>query len=324
MTATPAVSDALSGLEYDALLDDPEAFEAALETAEGPIAVVGAPFAGRKRVLDRAEAALDATRERFGRSAAKERPVDDVGDWPLVVDDCQHLYDRRVGGFESLSAALDALAGTSEPVVTGWNAYAWSYLDAVRGVEDVFAHRFSVRGLPRDELASFVRSQTSSLPTFRQDEWDGDLVTMGERSFGDGAVTVPFPVVDRDRLRASFETSDDPETSVFKRLASVADGNPGVALALWERSRRDGEIRPSDIDVPTIDLDHPGAFLLRILLSEGVVDATVLAERYGTAVERRLGRLEGAGIVTRDGETVRLEPAGVPGAVELTERRRIL
>jgi hypothetical protein len=325
MTATPAtLTDDLSELEPHTLLDDAEAFETALDASAGPIAVVGEPFAGRRRLLDHAEQALDATRTRFEPSADGETLRDDLGDGPLIIDDCQHLYDRRIGGFEPLTAFLDALAGRSAPVVTGWNAYAWSYLDAVRDVEDVFADRFSVRELPREELASVVRSASSpSLPTFRHDERD-DVITMRERSVRGGNLTVPVPVVDRDRLRAIFETTDDPETAVFERLTSASDGNPGVALALWERSQRNGEIRPSDIDPPAIDLDHAGAFLLRIVLSEGVVDTATLTERFGPRGRRALGRLDRAGIVTRTEGSVRLEPAGVPAAAALTERRRLL
>jgi hypothetical protein len=159
MTATPAtLSESLSGLEYATLLDDPEALETALESADGPIAVVGAPFAGRSRVLDRAEQVLDATRTRFEPAGDHETLVEGLGDGPLVIDDCQHLYDRRIGGFEPLSVTLDALAGTSSPVVTGWNAHAWSYLDAVRDIGDVSADQFLVWKLKPEEIASFLLS----------------------------------------------------------------------------------------------------------------------------------------------------------------------
>lgn len=325
MPATPAtLSESLSDLEHATLLDDPEALETALESPDGPIAIVGAPFSGRSRVLDRAARVLDATRAGFEPTGDHERLLDELDDGPIVIDDCQHLYERRVGGFESLSATLDALAGTSAPVVTGWNAHAWTYLDAVRDVGDVFADQFSVRKLSAEDLASFVKSQSSTLPTFRHDEPDGDLVRMRERPLGRSDLTVPVPVVDRERLRAAFETTDDPETAVFNRLAGEAIGNPGVALALWERSRQDGEIRPSEVDSPTVDLDHEGAFLLRIVLSHEVVDESVLAERFGANVERPLGRLDRAGIVSRADGTVRLEPAGMPAAVSVTERWRIL
>lgn len=316
-----AMPTALSDLDAAALLEDIEAFETALEAGGGPIAVVGAPFAGRRRVLEHASDILDVTSTRLDPSADHETPI---GEGLLVVDDCQHLYDRRVGGFEPLTDALDALAGISTPVVTGWNAHSWSYLDAVRHVEDVFAHVFSVRKLPSDELASFVLERSATLPTFRHDDPDNDLLTVKERSVGNGGLTVPVPVVDRDRLRALFEAAVEPETAVFNRLTDAADGNPGVALALWERGRSGGEMRPSDVDSPTVDLDHRGAFLLRIVLSQGVVDERALADRVGNALERPLGRLDRADIVTRADGTVSLDPVGVPAAVAVSEQWRVL
>lgn len=325
MTATPAaLVDALSELSPTTLLKDVEAFETALDAGEGPIAVVGAPFAGRRRILDHAEETLNGARTRIQPSPDPETLGDGLGDGPLVIDSCQHLYDRRIGGFEPLTVFLDALAARSEPVVTGWNAYAWSYLDAVRNVGDVFEHQFILRELPRDDLDSVIRSASASLPTFRHDEWDTEIVTTRDWAIGKGDLTVPMPVVNRDRLRATFETTDDPETAVFERLAAVSDGNPGVALALWERSQENGEIRPSDIDPPTIDLDHAGAFLLRIILSEGVVNEPTLVERFGADGERALGRIDRAGIISREDGTIQLEPAGVPAAIDVTERRRIL
>lgn len=325
MTATPAaLAEALPELPLTTLLEDAEAFETAVDAGEGPVAVIGAPFAGRHRVLDHAEATLGGTRTRMQPSPDLETVGDELDDEPLVIDACQHLFDRRIDGFGPLTEFLETLAARSEPVVTGWNAYAWSYLDAVRSVGDVFEHQFTVRKLARDDLASVIRSASSSLPTFRHDEWDAGLVTRREIAVGEGDLTVPVPVVNRDRLRATFETTDDPETAVFERLTSISNGNPGVALALWERSQQNGEIRPSDIDPPTIDLDHPGAFLLRIVLSEGVVSEPILTERFGNGAERALGRIDRAGIISREGETIRLDPAGVPAAIDVTERRRIL
>jgi len=59
-----------------------------------------------------------------------------------VIEDCQHLYERRIGGFEALSAFLDELANADVTVVTGWNRYAWVYLAAVQALDPgVSRHR---------------------------------------------------------------------------------------------------------------------------------------------------------------------------------------
>jgi len=58
---------------------------------------------------------------------------------PVVIEDCQHLYERRIGGFEALSAFLDELANADVTVVTGWNRYAWVYLAAVQALDRGFS-----------------------------------------------------------------------------------------------------------------------------------------------------------------------------------------
>lgn len=98
--------------------DDHEAFESVLAgEVEGPVAVVGDPFSGRETVLDRAVRDLDATRIGLGPGDGIDEVRDGIEGGPVVVEDCQHLYERRVGGFGDLSAFLDDLAGVDTPEV---------------------------------------------------------------------------------------------------------------------------------------------------------------------------------------------------------------
>jgi len=314
----------LADVDASTLLDDSEQFDEQL-TAGGVFAVVGAPFAGRERVLDRAAATLEATRISLDPGADPDAVLERLGDGPLVVGNCQHLYNRTVGGFEGLDPVLEALAGTDYTVVTGWNRYAWSYLDAVRDAAAVVDEQFDVAGLSRPELATLARSHASTLPTFRMEDRERSLVAIRRYPVGWRDLTVPVLVPDWEEIGARLSTAPDPETAVFERLTALAGGNPGVAAALWRRRRAgDGdEMRPSDIDAPAVDLDREGALLLRIVLAGEAVDRDLLAERFGARCDRVLGRLDRNGVVG-DGDTVRLEPAGVPAAVEVTERWRIL
>ncbi|MEF8812711.1 MAG: hypothetical protein V5A55_02715 [Halovenus sp.] len=169
---TEAAGVTAPAVDRSMLLPDGDEFETQLEAGVGPLAVVGPPFAGRERLLDRAATVLDARRVRLTPGATSATVRDALDDGPLVIENGQHLYSRQVGGFAELEAVLDCLVGAEGTVVTGWNSYAWSYLDAVRNVATLFADTFEVRELSGRELAGIVRERATALPTFRNDELD--------------------------------------------------------------------------------------------------------------------------------------------------------
>ncbi|ACM56582.1 hypothetical protein [Halorubrum lacusprofundi] len=67
-----------------------------------------------------------------------------------MIEDCQHLYERRIGGFEALSAFLDELANADVTVVTGWNRYAWVYLAAVQALDREFLVTVEIQPFPKN------------------------------------------------------------------------------------------------------------------------------------------------------------------------------
>lgn len=145
--------------------------EEALRDPDGTVAVVADPFFDREAVLDHAENALDATR---GRLAPAAGTLPDFSARPVVVDDCHHLYARRVGGFDPLDRFLERLASASGPVVTSWNRYSWNYLDAVRGLGDTFRHVRTLPSLSTERIAAAIRDRREPLPTFETTPGRGD------------------------------------------------------------------------------------------------------------------------------------------------------
>lgn len=305
-------------------LDDPEEFETALGEAAGPLAVVGPPFAGRGRLLDDAVTELGAKRVRLSPRAEPEPVMEALDEGPLVIEGCHHLYHREIGGFDGLETVLDGLIGTTEPVVTGWNSYAWSYLDAVRDIGSLFVDHFEIPKRSSEELADVVSAHVDSLPAFRNDQLTGELVERRHITVGSTGRTVPVPVPNGERVHARVFGRRDPKQATFDRLADAATGNPGVALALWDHAVSDGTITPGDIQPPSVDVDREGAFVLRLLLEREHVNRQWLTRRFDSGVTPLLERLAREGIVSIDGSSVRLEPVGVPAAVTASETWRVV
>jgi len=320
------------GLDVDVstlLGDDHEAFDTFLSgEVPGPMAVVGEPFSGRGSVIDRAVQELDATRISLGPGDGIDHIRSRIDGGPVVIENCQHLYERRIGGFEELSAFLDDMASVDVRVVTGWNRYAWAYLTAVQDLDREFPVMVEIQSVSTERIAELVLGRYDEMPAFVADDPEqGGLVVTTRRDLGwrNWSVSVPVPVLDPVAVKDLFSDGDlDPKDVTFGRLAAVSNGNLGVATAIWQ-TRHGSEVRPSDIAVPASDrdLDREEAFCLRIVLAKERVDREQLTGIVD-GLDRVLGRLVRDGLVTLEDGIVELEPAAVPAVAATTERERIL
>jgi len=320
------------GLDVDVstlLGDDHEAFDTFLSgEVPGPMAVVGEPFSGRGSVLDRAVQELDATRISLGPGDGFDHIRSRIDGGPVVIENCQHLYDRRIGGFEELSAFLDDMASVDVRVVTGWNRYAWAYLTAVQDLDREFPVVVEIQSVSTERIAELVLGRYDEMPAFVADDSEQDgLVVTTRRDLGwrNWSVSVPVPVLDPVAVKDLFSDGNlDPKDVTFGRLAAVSNGNLGVATAIWQ-TRHGSEVRPSDIAVPASDrdLDREEAFCLRIVLAKERVDREQLTGIVD-GLDRVLGRLVRDGLVTLEDGIVELEPVAVPAVTATTERERIL
>ncbi|PSP97251.1 hypothetical protein BRC89_11820 [Halobacteriales archaeon QS_4_70_19] len=327
------------------------AVDAAVELAGAgvPVAVVGAPFGGRRRVLDRVADRLDLPRE---ESTFGERPSLDGG---MVVTDAHRLHRRSVGGFEPLDALLDRVGHVDGPLVTGWNRHAWSYLIHAREIHEAF-EAVAVPSVGRETMGALVEGWSPSVTFRAPPETASGLLQVDRQSVSLpllGRQEVPVPTVDLSAF-GRREAAADPEAAVIRRLTDIANGNPGVARALWvhctaaehvavdptdlltpveraderarerERTRREhgteGAGTPADAD--TTALDQRAAFCCRLVLAGERLPRDVVRESVADA-DRLLARLERRGYLTTTEGTVELRPAAVPDAVTLTDRRRI-
>jgi len=331
MTDNPAGGERQeSEVDIPTLLGDNHgAFESFLSGEEGgPAAVVGEPFSGRGSVLDHAVEELDATRVSLDPGDGIDEIRRKMNGDPVVIEDCQHLYERRIGGFENLSAFLDDMATVDTRVVTGWNRYAWAYLSAVQALDREFSVIVDIQSLSAERIAELVLARYDEMPVFVPDDGERNglvVTTRHEIGWRGRSVSVPVPRLDPVAVRDLFSDGDlDPKDVTFGRLAAVSNGNLGVATAIWE-TRRGSEVRPGDTAVPVSDrdLDREEAFCLRIILAKERVDRAQLTGIV-EELDRVLGRLSRDGLVTVEDGIVELVPAAVPAATAATERGQIL
>lgn len=309
--------------------DDIEIFEKILtDQSSGSLAVCSPPFGGREPVLEYAADQLGTDLLRLGPGDGAELVLSALEDGPVVIDGCQHLYERRIGGFEPLETVLRAIVTYDDVVVAGWNTFAWTYLAQIRGIDRTFANQTEIESTAATDLAELVLERYDEIPEFTADQANSDglfAIRRYEIDWRGSTFSLPVPILNRATVKATLNDGDvDPKDVVFERLAAVSQGNVGVATAIWETSRRK-ELRPSDIVASgtDLDLDREEAFCLRIILLKERVTRAELT-RILDDTDRVLGRLLRDGMVAAtDGDIIQLEPTAVPTAVSETERRSL-
>lgn len=316
--------------------------DAALERYESgesvAVAVLSPPLAGRERFLDHVEQRFDTARR---IRLDPHRGATDARRWPtsgvLVVDDCQHLFTRRIGGFDVLDRFLEAVATFDGLVVTSWNSYAWGSLRVAKRLGQAFPVALSLDSLSGDELAArLADGGDPEVGLEFQSVDDGNRTDEGlfdvrqtTLPFRGRQVSVPVPTVNsatvmRWRSR-NHEESDD--RVVFGRVAELSGGNVGAAEAIVRERIRGGRLRLSELGTPLPIPQADGAtdFLLQVVLTKERVTLDELdAVVDHPHLDRVLGELARAGLISLDSETAALEPRGLVPVTEALERRRFV
>jgi len=314
-----------------------EAIEAGVDPETGRnVAVVAEPYAGRDLLLDHVESQWSAVGRTSFDAVVEESP--EFGDHDaILVDDCHYCYTREVGGFGVLDEFLDRAAVSDAPFVTSWNRYAWEYLSPVRDVDELFAKVIEVPPLDPEGVADLLLANYADrMPTFVETDDAGSVKTVGvdprEVAIpGGGTVTVPVPELNAEYLTSwSLSRSErvaDTQAVVFQKIARVANGNPGVATAVWERSRAGEEVAPADVPDPDtgVAMDDEKAFVLEVLLAKERLPLSRLASILDQLpVERLVQSLAEQGhVVVADG-TVSIDPQSLHAIVDHLQGRRLV
>ncbi|WP_323676969.1 hypothetical protein [Halorubellus sp. PRR65] len=259
-----------------------------LDGSVANVAVVAEPYAGRDVLLEYAEEQLGAAAGHvaFDELVTDFAAVDVPNREVVVVEGCHHLYARRIGGFDALNAFLDHIAASDALFVTAWNRWAWDYLAAVQDLDRAFPVHVHVPRLDPESVSALVREHVDDLPAFVESDDHGRVKTVDfDRATVDVAgreLSVPVPELNVEYLTARDmgEEYGETERVVYERLARLAEGNPGVALALWDRSVRDGELSPTDLEEPeaALDLDDDEAMTLTTVLCNETLSMRSLRE----------------------------------------------
>lgn len=211
------------------------------DRVRGTIAVVGDPGAGKTTYLNAIEALVGDEAEPVVRVALEERMtsvealvawvsslveaeastraelVAALNDGPervVVIDHCELLFLRCVGGFAAVDAFFDLVTLTNHRVfwVLSFDRYAWQYLHRVRDRRGYFRSIVMLKPLTAEQLREAVEKRNDAVGV--------------------------HPQFDRLAGAESAEMLEEVRTSAgyFRLLAEASGGNLRVAQHLWLRS----------------------------------------------------------------------------------------
>lgn len=337
MPGTLTASDLrAAGLEdHFATLD--AAIDAYRDGGSPNVAIVSEPFGGRaafvEYVLNEVEAAEHVT---FPSTAEMANLPDLEEHDALVLSDCHALFTRRIGGFEVLDAFLEEVAASDTFVVTAWNQYAWSYLAGVRDIGESFGRVLPDPDLGAEGVEALLRERyDAEFPAFVETGEAGRVKSIGFDTYrlgvpGGRTLSVPVPGLNLAYLTSwsPWRREPDVESVVFRKIALLSNGNPGIATVLWERAVTDGEVGPAHVEdlEPSPDLDDvEEAFVLWMVLANDQRSRADLSRRLeDIAVDRVLQKLEGQGLLEVTDAAATIRPAALHAAVEFLRGRRLV
>jgi len=167
-------------------------------SSKSNIAIIAEPFSGRSELLYKiSEIYQERNTKIFLHRLISDdnfqHTLEKSGDI-VLVDNCQLLYSRKIGGFEKLDLFLNAIASSDKQFITTWSQFSWNYLRFVYPLESIFPVRIELPRLVPEELKKMVMANCEWQMTFAE-----DVVTKNVPCFEVSEFPVVLPIIKKNR-----------------------------------------------------------------------------------------------------------------------------
>lgn len=306
------------------------------------VAIIGLPYSGKSTLISAIHEAYasDIFLVEYGSQITSKRGLLDYqSSKPIfVMDGCQYLFSRQIGGFSVLDDFLEEVVTSNSLFITTWNLYAWNYLRRVREVERIFPRIITIPPLSDTEMREcilkeytdaelqFIGGVDIELPSFLGIERREVSLPLKKEP-----VRVPFPRFSFDTLvlrkRKAEETLSDEEL-VFRKITRMAEGNPGIGKAIWKKSFEYPTVNLKDYQpVRIVDpLVRKDAFILGVIAMTGSTSREYLEEVAASEydINPTLYRLLSRGIIMEQNGGYQICPEAVLEVHDLLRKLRIV
>lgn len=301
------------------------------------IAIIAEPFAGKTTLINEIEMKNpDRTARLSFSSLVKNTYEIAIPESPIVmIDDCQYLHMRKIGGFNVLEDFLAKVTESQNLVITTWNLYSWTYLEEVMDMSVHFPIQIKLMRLTADEIKNMIHSRYGA----EEIQFGGEVVS-NEKIIELGKhpltlkplkkeINLPTMRIYFNPLKTWFFRNREImtiEDIVYMRINNISNGNPGVAKVIWEKSLQYPVIKPEYIkDISyEVKLNYTEAFVLSIILSMKSINKEELDDIAGFGTVHVLSTFSRQGLIKIEDGRLGIRPEALKSSVEYLKKLRMV
>jgi hypothetical protein len=317
-----AINDAISGSESG---------------RKSNIAIIAEPFAGKTTLINEIEVKNPKRTAKLSLSSLVKH-MDEIAipeSSIVMVDDCQYLYMRKIGGLDVLEDFLAMVAESQNQFITSWNLYSWTYLYEVMDLAAHFPVQIKLPQLTADDIKTIILSGYGAVEIqFAGEEVSNKKIIELVKhpvtlKLLKREINLPGIKIHFDPLRTWFIGKSEImtiEDVVYRRIHNISNGNPGVSKVIWENSLKYPVIKPdyiSDISYE-LRLNYNEAFVLSIILSMKSIGKEELDNIAGLQTVHILSTLSRQGLIKMEDGQIGIIPEALKSIVEFLKKLRLV
>jgi hypothetical protein len=306
------------------------------------IAIIGEPYSGKTILIDEIEKMNPEKITKLSFSSIVSNKdqikIPEQSKRIVLIDDCNFLYLRRIGGFEIIEDFLKSVVSSDKIFITSWNLYSWNYLDEVINIGKFFPVQIKLPKFTTDQIKEFLLSNYKEKEIrFEEDvEFEKEKVIEPRKyvviiKHPEKKINIPYFKINYSLLKIRLLKKEERvavEDIIFEKIHRISNGNPGVAKIVWQRSLEYPTIKPSKIKDESfnIDLDYNESFVLNIILSMKSIEKNALSKILGPdfQVDKIVFQLSRQGLVGEKNGSYFIKPESLKRIVEFLKKLRLV
>lgn len=302
------------------------------------VAIISEPYAGRTALMNEIEMMNLQKVTRFSFSSIVKNKdeiiLPEQSKRIVLIDDCQFLYMRKIGGFDVLEAFLNMMSNPAILFITTWNLYSWKYLDEVLKIGKIFPVQINLPKFTASQIKESILSgyKKDEIIFVRDVEFEKEKIInfmkypVSIKSWKK-TINLPYFKINYNFLKLRLLKKDESiasEDIIFEKIHRVSNGNPGVAKIVWQNSLEYPTIKPGRVKDESFDveLDYNEAFILNLILSMKSIKNRDLSEIFGPdfQIEKIIFQLSKQRLIkTEDGSCI-IRPEALKSIVEFLKK----
>ncbi|PWR70425.1 hypothetical protein [Methanospirillum lacunae] len=255
----------------------------------------------------------------------------------IIVENCRFIFHRMINGFHLLDEFIEILSRKEKIWITTWNIHTWRYLIAVKDIGSLFGKQIELKRKSEPDIKKIILSQQLSSIFYIVDppvprrmvliqKQKSYIIPIINKTIGFTYYSLRWRLFVAILRNKSQEL--EPSELIFERLHQISNGNPGVALHIWQEASDAWEIRLSSLTPPTLPAisDPDTAYILSLIMSYEEVQIPDLKQALPSDINLNLiiSKLRDKELVVLKNEKIRINPIALAEITKELKRIRMV